>query len=142
MSYSKLQELITETLVIKDLYICGRMNQSICHAVTGSASENNASSGKQSSRNWDKYEDLSNSYIQDAISELVFRKDDLKEKFSDGEYSSVNSVFDTSYADFDEDLMNDMMLDFYGGKDSIAFASSYNYFSEDFNALLSEYILD
>ena len=137
MSYSNVQELITETLVIKDLYICGRMNQSICYAVTGSASENS-----YSSKNWDKYEELSNSYIQDAISELVFRRDDLKEKFSSGEYSNANAVFDTSYADFDEDLMNDMMLDFYGGKDSIAFASSYNYFSEDFNALLSEFILD
>ena len=137
MSYSNVQELITETLVIKDLYICGRMNQSICHAVTGAATENN-----YTSTNWTKYEDLSNSYIQDAISELVFRRDELKEKFSSGEYSSANAVFDTSYADFDEDLMNDMMLDFYGGKDSIAFASSYNYFSEDFNALLSEFILD
>ena len=137
MSYSNVQELITETLVIKDLYICGRMNQSICQAVTGSACENG-----MKSKNWDKYEELSNSYIQDAISELVFRKDDLKDKFSAGEFMSANAVFDTSYADFDEDLMNDMMLDFYGGKDSIAFASSYNYFSEDFNALLSEFILD
>ena len=66
----------------------------------------------------------------------------LKEKFSMGEYTSANAVFDTSYADFDEDLINDMMSDFYGGKDSIAFASSYNYFSEDFNAILSEFILD
>ena len=70
------------------------------------------------------------------------RKNDLKEKFSTGEFITANAVFDTSYSDFDEDLMNDMMLDFYGGKDSIAFASSYNYFSEDFNALLSEFILD
>lgn len=137
MSYTNVQELITETLVIKDLYICGRMNQSICHAVTGSATENNFSS-----KNWDKYEELSNSYIQDAISELVFRRDDLKDKFSTQEFTTANAVFDTSYADFDEDLMNDMMLDFYGGKDSIAFASSYNYFSEDFNALLSEFIID
>ena len=137
MSYSKVQELITETLVIKDLYICGRMNQSICHAITGSSNENGTSS-----KNWVKYEELSNSYIQDAISELIFRKNDLKEKFSTGEFSTANAVFDTSYSDFDEDLMNDMMLDFYGGKDSIAFASSYNYFSEDFNAMLSEFIID
>ena len=137
MSYSNVQELITETLVIKDLYICGRMNQSICHAVVG---ENEPE--EYGSKNWKKYEELSNSYIQDAISELVFRKRELKEKFSMGEYTSANAVFDTSYADFDEDLINDMMSDFYGGKDSIAFASSYNYFSEDFNAILSEFILD
>jgi hypothetical protein len=137
MSYSKVQELITETLVIKDLYICGRMNQSICQAVTGCAEDQ-----KTSSKNWKKYEELSNSYIRDSIGELIFRKNELTEKLSMGEYTSANTIFDTSYADFDLDLMNDMMLDFYGGIDSIAFASSYNYFSEDFNAILSEFILD
>ncbi len=137
MSYSNVQELITETLVIKDLYICGRMNQSICFAVTGADSQ-----ASYNTKNWKKYEELSNSYIQDATSELVFRRDDLKDKFSQAEHSSANAVFDTSYIDFDEDLMNDMMLDFYGGKDSIAFASSYNYFSEDFNALLAEFIIE
>jgi len=136
MPYSNIEELLTEILVIKDLYVCGRMNQSICYAVV-SAGQHKSFSNK----NWHEYEKLSDSYVKDSLSELLFRQEDLLEKLSECGPVSANVVFDTSYADFDEDLINEMMTDFYGSKDSIAFASTYNYFSEDFNAILSEFIL-
>ena len=132
----RIDELLTEILVIKDLYICGRMNQSICLAVVGSGQENHFSSN-----NWDQYEELSNSYVNDSIEELVARRDEILDKIKDIGPISANIVFDTNYNDFDDELINEMMQDFYGGKDSIAFASSYNYFCEDFNAILSEFII-
>lgn len=136
MSQPRIDELLTEILVIKDLYICGRMNQSICLAVVGAGQD-----GHFSSNNWNQYEKLSDSYVNDSIAELVSRREDILDKVDEVGPVSANIVFDTSYNDFDEDLINDMMQDFYGGKDSIAFASSYNYFCEDFNAILSEFII-
>ena len=136
MAYSKIEELLSELLVIKDLYICGRMNQSICHAFVGSGQDSNFSTN-----NWSQYEELSDSYVEDSISELFHRREDIIERVAQCGPVSANVVLDTCYMDFDEDLMNEMMTDFYGNKDSIAFASSYNYFSEDFNALLSEFVI-
>jgi hypothetical protein len=136
MAYSKIEELLTELLVIKDLYICGRMNQSICHAFVGTGQAKGFSK-----KNWKEYEDLSKSYVEDSISELFQRREDIIAKVANCGQVSANVVFDTCYFDFDEELMNDMMIDFFGDKDSIAFASSYNYFSEDFNALLAEFII-
>ncbi len=136
MARSSIEALLTELLVIKDLYICGRMNKSICHAVVGSSEKKS-----YSKKNWKQYEDLSNSYVNDSISELLFRRDDIVEKVTECGPISINVAYDTSYVDFDDDLINDMMKDFYGSKDSIAFASSYNYFSEDFNAILSEFVI-
>ncbi len=136
MASSKIEELLSEILVIKDLYICGRMNQSICYAVVGAGQQKNFSK-----KNWNVYEELSENYIKDSISELVFRRDELIEELQKVGPVTANVVFDTSYADFDDELINEMMTDFYGGKDSIAFASSYNYFSEDFNAILSEFVI-
>ena len=136
MAYSKIEELLSELLVIKDLYICGRMNQSICHAFVGSGQDVNFST-----KNWEQYEELSDSYVEDSISELFHRREDIINKVGECGPVSANVVLDTCYMDFDEDLMNEMMIDFYGHKDSIAFASSYNYFSEDFNALLSEFVI-
>jgi hypothetical protein len=136
MASSKIEELLSEILVIKDLYICGRMNQSICYAVVGAGQQKNFSK-----KNWGVYEELSENYIKDSISELVFRRDELITELQKVGPVTANVVFDTSYADFDDELINEMMTDFYGGKDSIAFASSYNYFSEDFNAILSEFVI-
>jgi len=129
MARSSIEELLTEILVIKDLYICGRMNQSICFAVVGAGQEKGFTKG-----NWQEYEELSESYIKDSIAELFYRQEELIEKLEEFGAISANIVFDTCYLDFDDELINDMMTDFYGGKDSVAFASSYNYFSEDFNA--------
>lgn len=112
------------------------MNQSICYAVVGAGQQKNFSK-----KNWNVYEELSENYIKDSISELVFRRDELIEELQKVGPVTANVVFDTSYADFDDELINEMMTDFYGGKDSIAFASSYNYFSEDFNAILSEFVI-
>lgn len=137
MAYSNIEELLTEILVIKDLYICGRMNQSICHAVVGAGKEKSFTK-----KNWLQYEELSESYVRDSISELIFRREDLLDKIEEFGPVSANVIFDTSYSDFDEELINEMMSDFYGGKDSIAFASSYNYFSEDFNSILAEFIIN
>jgi len=102
----------------------------------GSGQENHFSSN-----NWNQYEELSNSYVNDSIEELVARRDEILDKIKDIGPISANIVFDTNYNDFDDELINEMMQDFYGGKDSIAFASSYNYFCEDFNAILSEFII-
>lgn len=137
MASSKIEELLSEVLVIKDLYVCGRMNQAICYAVVGAGQEKNFSK-----KNWNVYEELSTNYIKDSVSELVHRRDELVNELEKVGPVTANIVFDTSYADFDEELINDMMTDFYGGKDSIAFASSYNYFAEDFNAILSEFVIN
>lgn len=137
MANSGIEELLTEILVIKDLYICGRMNQSICLAVVTAGQEDQFTSG-----NWAEYEELSNSYVNDSIAELFFREDEIKETIKKFGPVSANLLFDTSYNDFDEELINEMMLDFYGDKDTVAFASSYNYFAEDFNALLSEFVIN
>ncbi len=137
MAHSHIDELLSELLVIKDLYVCGRMNQSICSAVVGSGAHKDFSR-----KNWKQYEELSDSYVEDSISELLFRREDITDGVAQCGPVSVNIVFDTSYMDFDDELINEMMQDFYGAKDSIAFASSYNYFSEDFNAILSEFIVD
>ncbi len=137
MANSGTEDLLTEILVIKDLYVCGRMNQSICSAVMTAGQENQFSSG-----NWEEYESLSTSYVNDSISELFFREDEIKETIKKFGPVSANVVFDTSYNDFDDELMNEMMIDFYGDKDSVAFASSYNYFAEDFNAILAEFIIE
>ena len=131
-----LDELLTEVLVIKDLYICGRMNQSICNAVVESGNR-----AKYSQNNWRKYEDLSEAYKNDSIDELVERKDFLTESLTEFGPVTLSLIFDTTYDDFDEDLFNDMMKDFYGGMDTVAFAASYNRYSEDFNALISEFVL-
>jgi hypothetical protein len=132
---SRLEELLSEILVIKDLYVCGRLNQSICLSAVSVR-------GKDSNSNWEKYEALSDSYVNDSISELLNRRETLIEEFDGSRPVSANVLYDTSYMDFDEDLINDMMQDFFGSKDSIAFASSYNYFAEDFNAILSEFIVN
>lgn len=137
MAHSNIEELLSEVLVIKDLYICGRMNQSICYAVVGAGQEKNFSK-----KQWNVYEELSTNYIEDSVSELVHRKDELITELDRVGPVTANVVYDTSYLDFDDELINDMMVDFYGGKDSIAFASSYNYFSEDFNAILSEFVVN
>ncbi len=130
----RLEELLSEILVIKDLYVCGRLNQSICLSTVGVRNND-------SNSNWEKYEQLSDSYVKDSIVELFQRRDNIVAEFDGSRPVSANVLYDTSYLDFDEDLMNDMMRDFFGGKDSIAFASSYNYFAEDFNAILSEFII-
>jgi hypothetical protein len=137
MARSSIEELLTEILVIKDLYICGRMNQSICFAVVGAGQEKGFTKG-----NWQEYEELSESYIKDSIAELFYRQEELIEKLEEFGSISANIVFDTCYLDFDDELINDMMTDFYGGKDSVAFASSYNYFSEDFNAIFAEFVIN
>lgn len=132
---SRLEELLSEILVIKDLYICGRLNQSICLSTI------DVRGGGSQETHWDKYEKLSESYVNDSIAELIARRQEILNEFNSNKMLSANIVYDTCYADFDEDLINDMMRDFFGGKDSIAFASSYNYFAEDFNAILSEFVI-
>jgi hypothetical protein len=131
----KIEELLTELLVIKDIYICGRMNQAICHAVVS-----NGRKPKKSKETWQRYEQLSSGYIKDSIAELFSRGDDLTEILEICGPVSLNVIFDSSYQDFDSDLVNEMMLDFYGGRDSVGFASAYNYYAEDFNAFLAEFI--
>lgn len=128
-------DFLTEILIIKDLYICGRMNQAICSAVTTAGNK-----PKQSS-NWSKYEELSKSYIDDAIEELMNREEELLERFK--EFGSVTTeiILDTTYQEFDNELINDMMLDFYGSKDTVAFATAYNKFALDFNTILGEFVL-
>lgn len=137
MQRPALDELLTETLVIKDLYICGRMNQGICNAVVKSGNKS-----RYSESNWKRYEDLSEAYRNDSINELFDRRDNLAEGIEAFGPVTLELVLDTTYEDFDEDLINDMMQDFYGGRDTVAFATSYNRYAEDFNALVSEFVID
>lgn len=135
MSKQELDEILTEILVIKDIYICGRMNQAICSAVV-----KNSLKPKYSRNNWDRYEELSNAYRDDSIGELLARRDELLVNIEENGLLTVDLILGSSYKDFDDDLMNEMMKDFYGGKDTIAFATCYSEYAEDFNAILSEYL--
>ncbi len=134
-SHHTIDELLTELLIIKDLYICGRMNQTICNSVTSGNSRK-----KKSQDNWEKYEELSNSYVNDSIQELATRRESIADEFADCGDLTLEIVFDTIYDEFDEELINDMMLDYYGGKDTVDFAIAYNQYSCDFNSMLSEYV--
>lgn len=135
MEEQTIDELLTELLIIKDLYICGRMNQAICASVTAGSSK-----PKKSKENWVKYEELSDSYVNDSIQELMSREQFLIEKIEEFGPISLEVVYDTIYDEFDEELINDMMLDYYGGKDTVDFAIAYNQYSCDFNAILSEHV--
>lgn len=120
---------ITEFLVIKDLYICGRMNLMVGQGL--------ASVPSYSTTNLKEYKSLSRSYITDSIAELKERVIQLQLIH---ELNYLNLLIDTSANSFDDDLMNDMLLDYFGSKDSIAFISAYNYFATDFEFLVKEYL--
>lgn len=132
----QLNELLTELLVIKDLYICGRMNQAICRAVVASGNR-----PSYSEDTWERYEALSESYTHDSIIELNDRRNEILENIEEFGPVSMHVVLNTNYRDFDEELINDMMRDAYGDVDSIAFASAYSSSADDFNALLEEYLV-
>ncbi len=137
MRKQNLDELITEILVIKDIYVCGRLNQSICEAVSASGSK-----PKCSRASWEKYEGLSVAYRDDSVCEIAEREEAILNKIDDCGVVALESVFNTTASDFDEDLVNDMMRDFYGSKDTLHFAQSYMRYAEDFNAVLSEFVIN
>lgn len=136
MRKQNLDELITEILVIKDIYVCGRLNQSICEAVSLSGSK-----PKCSRTSWEKYEGLSVAYRDDSVCEIAERQEVIRDRVEECGLVSLESVFNTTAVDFDEELVNDMMRDFYGSKDSLHFAQSYIRYAEDFNAILSEFTI-
>ncbi len=134
MRKQNLDELITEILVIKDIYVCGRLNQAICRAV-----ELSESKPKCSRSTWDRYESLSLAYRDDSVCEVAERKNEVLDRVKDHGLRSLESIFNTTASDFDEELVNEMMTDFYGSKDSFSFAMAYSNYAEDFNAILSEF---
>lgn len=136
MRYQSIDELLTELLVIKDIYICGRMNKAICESVTARGQE-----PKSSKDNWKRYQKLSQEYISNSVNELYEKQDIFNEEISEQGQEALFVVLDSSYIDFDEGLLNEMMIDFYGDKNCVGFASAYNYFAEDFNSLIKEYLL-
>ncbi len=136
MRKQNLDELITEILVIKDIYVCGRLNQAICEAVSLSGSK-----PKCSRASWEKYEGLSVAYRDDSVSEVAEREAQILDRIDESGLISLESVFNTTAVDFDQELVNDMMQDFYGSKDSLHFAQSYIKYAEDFNAILSEFTI-
>lgn len=136
MRKQNLDELITEILVIKDIYVCGRLNQAICEAVALSGSK-----PKCSRASWEKYEGLSVAYRDDSVCETAERQDAILDRIGESGLVSLESIFNTTAADFDAELMNDMMQDFYGSKDTLHFAQSYSRYAEDFNAILSEFAI-
>jgi len=137
MQNHSVDELVTELLVIKDIYICGRMNQAICNTVNEAGTNVHCSQD-----NWKKYEKLSAAYRDDSVCELAIRKETIDDHIEENGLVAVDPILNTTYDEFDEELINDMMRDYYGSKDSIAFAKAYNHCSEDFNALICEFILD
>lgn len=137
MRKQNLDELVTELLVIKDIYICGRLNQAICDAVEASGN-----AVKCSSDNWEKYTSLSSTYRDDSVCEIAERRESIVDKVSGSGPIALESIYNTTAIDFDEDLVNDMMRDYYGGRDSLNFAQSYARYAEDFNAILSEFTVE
>lgn len=133
MSEHAIDELLAELLIIKDLYICGRMNQEICNTVFAKKS-----AAVKRTSNWDKYQDLSDAYVSDSITEILERRKSLLEEFAKLGDVSLDVIFNTIYDDFDDDLVNEMMSDFYGGKDTVAFAIAYNQYASDFNSIISD----
>jgi hypothetical protein len=135
MRYQSIDELLTELLVIKDIYICGRMNKAICESVEARGEE-----PKSSRDNWTRYQKLSKEYISNSVNELFEKQAVFREEIAEHGEESLFVVLDSSYVDFDEGLLNEMMIDFYGDKNCVGFASAYNYFAEDFNALINEHL--
>lgn len=122
---TNLDDLIIEILVIKDLYICGRMNSLISENLSGSAHK------------LQEFNEIALKYVSDSVLEL---KDRIALIDSESLRAIDEQVFQSLYTDFDKDLFNELMEDYYGSATSISFATSYNYFSEDFNSLIIEFM--
>lgn len=126
----KFEDVVASVMCLKDLYISGRMNLNIADTIADCEHF-----GKE---NLEEYTALAQDHLNGSVDTLI-------QMYKDGDLTQLDDeilylVTDSSYEDFDDELMNDMVTDFYGSKDSVGFASSYNYFGEDFNNLLSEFI--
>lgn len=129
-------EILSEFLVIKDLYICGRMNDAICKSIDSIGASKLCTKEKLL-----EYRRLSASYRDDSVGEFINRRDKLSKIYNNIGPIALEIILDTTYDSFDFDLVNDMMEDYYGGVDTVAFADAYNDYSEDFNAFIAEYFI-
>ena len=108
------------------------MNQSIFDSASPVCLTNN-----KAKESWKQYEDLAQAYRKNSIKELLARTE-IEDGFLRPEAAEI--VLDTTYDDFDEDLINDLMLEHYGNKRTVDFAVAYNQYASDFNSILVEYI--
>ncbi len=129
----KLQEYCIEILSLKDLYIRGRINQMI-----GCSIENQS---KVSTLRDNADALLSKEYIQSAVNEFyTFRKKLLD--FDPVAFDeTLGVILNTEYTDFNDVYFNESMEQFFGSKHTIGFVSAYNDYAEDFNALVSEFLV-
>ena len=130
MMKKKFEDVVSEILVIKDLYICGRMNLAIADTITNHEG--------YSEHNVQEYVRLATSYVDDSAKELYQRYEDKELDVLEDDVLYI--ITDSCSNDFDEDLFNDMMEDYFGGIDSLGFISAYHQYGEDFNNLLREFI--
>lgn len=129
----KLQEYCIEILSLKDLYIRGRINQMI------GCSIENQSKVATLRDNADAL--LSKEYIQSAVNEFyTFRKKLLD--FDPAAFEeTLGVILNTEYTDFNDVYFSESMEQFFGSKHTIGFVSAYNDYAEDFNALVSEFLV-
>lgn len=136
MGRSTTNELLAEILIIKDLYICGRMNYDISQVVF-EAGKNM----KYSKENWAKYEVLSETYIDNSVKEFLNKKEELELRVKESDVDVLDIIVDTKADEFDGELFNDIMKEFYGGRDTLSFVTAYNKYSNEFNTIIKEYFL-
>lgn len=125
----KFEDVVATVTCLKDIYISGRLNLNIANAI--------ADCEDYTQKNLKEYTELAKGQVNESVEEL-------KNMYVEGHLKHLDSsvlylIEDTSYDEFDEDLMNEMVEDYYGGIDSLGFASCYEHFGKDFNNLLQEF---
>jgi hypothetical protein len=133
MRGKKLQEYCIEILSLKDLYIRGRINQ-----MMGSSIE---SQSKVAALRSNADVQLSKEYIQSAVNEFYTFRNKLLDFDSQAFEETLDIIIGTEYSDFNDLYFNEAMEQFFGSKHTIGFVSAYNDYAEDFNALVSEFLI-
>jgi hypothetical protein len=131
MQEKSLEELCVNILELKDKYISYRLNQIIL----------DAKPNKNTIFDYSNYSQKSNECVTDVMFEFIKLRN--KMMLIDHEFyqNSIDILLNTEYRDFKDEYITDKVIEHFGAKDTIAFASVYNDLAEDFNALSREFVL-
>lgn len=133
MNGKKLKEYCLEILALKDLYIRGRINQLISASIDSKIRFNNLSC--------EDYARLSKDYIQNSVAEFFKFRKKLLDYDPEAYEDTLDLIINTEYSDFNDAYFCESMEEFFGSKHTIGFVSAYNDYAEDFNALISEFLV-
>lgn len=133
MNGKRLEEYSLEILALKDLYIRGRINHLIASSIDPDHSFNNLSR--------DHYLRLSKGYIQNSVEEFFRFRKKLLDFDPEAYEDTLDIILNTEYGDFNDAYFCESMEEFFGSKHTIGFVSVYSDYAEDFNALISEFLV-